>query len=214
MQFVIQRLSVMVVCAYLFGVQTAFALDSDQEQPAILEADNFELDLKTGVRIYRGNVVYRQGSIRFNCDELVTYFNDDDELDKAICNGDPGKFKQRPEGSEDDMLGHAREITIDQVEELVVMKSSAYVRQGSNELSGQIITYDMATETVKAKGAEARPTKTTIGTDTSTASSGDGTEGKTGDQASGDKQTTAVDEAPARPTLTIQPIKKKKSSTE
>ena len=65
---------------FLLPAAVAWSLDSDRDQPATLEANDFELDLKTGVRTYRGDVVYRQGSIRLDCDELVTYFNDDGEL--------------------------------------------------------------------------------------------------------------------------------------
>ena len=184
---------------------SAIALDSDQEQPATLEANDFELDLKTGVRTYRGNVVYRQGSIRLDCDELVTYFNDDGALDKAICNGDPGKFKQRPEGSEDDMIGKAREITMDQIEQLVVMRSHADVVQGRNRLTGRLITYDLETEKVRVKGDKNKPTKSTTAADSGTATK-DSSEVNADGSKSGEESSNDV---PSRPTLIIQPRKKK-----
>ena len=186
-----------VLIAAAFAFIDAIALDSDRDQPATLEADDFELDLKTGVRTYRGNVLYRQGSIRLECDELVTYFNEDGELDKAVCSGDPGKFKQRPENSDEDLIGKARVITMDQIAELVTLKSRADVVQGGTRLTGRLLTYNLATEKVVVKGGSDTQTKTTT---TSTASTG----AKEGEPAASDVSTTS-----SRPTIIIQPRKKK-----
>lgn len=176
---------------------SVFALESDSEQPATLEADDFELDLKTGVRTYRGNVLYRQGSIRLECDELVTYFNDDGELDKAFCSGDPGRFKQRPEDSEEDMTGNAREITLDQIKELVTMKSNAEVQQGNQQMTGRLLTYNLATEKVIVKGDNKAPTTTTVSNETD------------GSKASAEGSETASESSPSRAKLVIQPRKNK-----
>lgn len=182
---------------------TVRALDSDRDQPATLEANDFELDLKTGVRTYRGDVVYRQGSIRLNCDELVTYFNDDGELDKGVCRGDPGRFKQRPEGAEEDMVGEAREITMDQIEELVTMKSRARATQGANTITGRLITYNLATEKVIVKG-EAQ-------TQVSAKKEEPDDTGTTQDVADDTGEQAAETSAPSRARLVIQPRKKKEN---
>jgi lipopolysaccharide export system protein LptA len=188
----------MTALSALLMANGAWGLDSDRDQPATLEANDFELDLKTGVRTYRGDVVYRQGSIRLDCDELVTYFNDDGELDKGVCSGDPGRFRQRPEGSEDDMIGEARVITMDQVEELVTLKSRAKATQGPNTISGRLITYNLATEKVIVQG-EAR---------TKAAPEVTATDGDTGSQDQGG-ESSAESAAPSRARLVIEPRKKK-----
>ena len=46
------RLLLAVTLSVFSGI--ALALDSDADQPATLEANDFEIDLKTGRRIYRG----------------------------------------------------------------------------------------------------------------------------------------------------------------
>lgn len=140
----------------LLGVfcQAGYALDSDAEQPANVNADEFEIDLNNGVRIYRGNAVFTQGSIKLSCDELTTYLNDNDELDKGICIGSPGVFVQRPEGAEVDIVGSALEITIDEIENLVTLKNQAEVVQGGTTITAQVITYNKLTEKVFVKGGE------------------------------------------------------------
>jgi len=197
------RVIIYLIVASMVTSLPSFALDSDSEQPATLEANDFELDLKTGVRIYRGDVLYRQGSIRLECDELVTYFNDDGELDKAICTGDPGRFKQRPQDSEEDMIGKAREITLDQIEELVVLKSQADVTQGRNRLTGRLLTYDLKTEKVRVKGGSA-PAKTSTAGAESESSSGS-------TDTTGSAAVSSEAESSSRPTIVIQPRKKKKN---
>ena len=186
----------------------SYGLDSDQEQPATLEANDFELDMKTGVRTYRGNVVYRQGSIRLDCDELVTEFNADGDLDKAVCTGDPGTFKQRPEDSDDDMVGKARKIVVDQVEQIVILKSRAEVNQGGTRMSGRLITYNLETEKVIVKGDSKAPAETA----TASAEPKSGEPESTGDQGTSSSETSSSaieSEASSRPTLIIQPRKKK-----
>ncbi len=187
----------------LMGVfcQAGYALDSDSEQPATLNADEFEIDLNTGVRIYRGNVVFRQGSIKLTCDELTTYLNDDDELDRGICIGSPGIFIQRPEGSEVDIVGSAMEITMDEIENLVTLKSQAKVVQGGLTITAPIITYNRVTGKTFVKGGGSQGIKAATKTANSEQSS---------DAASG--ESTVAEQASSestRPGLTIQPRKKK-----
>lgn len=142
----------MCVFAGMMMTMSGYALDSDRDQVATLNADDFELDLSSGVRIYRGNVVFRQGSIVLQCDELVTHLNGDGALDKGVCVGSPGRFKQRPEGAKEDIVGLARQITMDNIAETVVLKSQAKVTQGGSQISGRLITYDLVTEKVTVKG--------------------------------------------------------------
>ena len=147
-------LSHLLTVVALAGTPMLSAVAADKEQPATLDADDFELDLETGVRIYRGSVVFRQGSIRLACDELVTYYNADDKLDKGVCTGNPGKFTQRPEGRDSDVFGRARTITLDRVVGVVVFENRADIAQGENRIHGRLITYDLQTKKAKVAGGE------------------------------------------------------------
>ena len=175
--------------------QSVYALDSDSDQPATLDADDMEMDFSTGVRIYRGNVVFVQGTIRMTCDELTTYFSDDGELDEAICIGSPGRFKQRPEGQEKDMVGIANSITMNQVEDLVTLKSQAKVVQGDTTITGRLITYNLKTEKASVKGGGGQSTSSSVAASTDGSSASSSNAGET--------------EEASRPSLVIQPRKKK-----
>ena len=193
----LNRIFITIVFASL--PMLGYALDSDRFQPATLDADDFELDFKTGVRTYRGNVVYRQGSIKINCDELTTYFNDDGELDKGICKGRPGKFRQRPEGADEDVVGEARTITMDQINELIILQSRADVVQGGNRITGKLITYDMKTEKVRVNSGSQGASQEASSTESTAA----------GSESSTASEDTQADTSNARPSLIIQPRKKK-----
>ncbi|MDP7618109.1 MAG: LptA/OstA family protein, partial [Arenicellales bacterium] len=64
------------------------ALESDRDQPALIEADEVELDFGSGQRIYRGNVSIKQGTIRIIADELELFYQGE-QLEKAIARGNP-----------------------------------------------------------------------------------------------------------------------------
>ncbi len=187
----------------LFMAPTAHALDSDRHQPATLEADDFELDLETGVRTYRGNVAFREGSIRLDCAQLVTYHDAAGELHKGVCSGAPGRFRQRPEGEDADLHGRALTITLDTRAQVVLFERRAEVEQARNQIQGDLIRYDLATEKVRVTGGGGV-----------TADTGDDTASATAGQAGADGATEAADgavegEATTRPRLVIQPRKAK-----
>ncbi len=139
-------------------VYPAAALKTDRNQPATLDADEFDLDFQTGVRTYRGNVIYQQGTIRLYADELVAYIKDD-KLERAVARGNPAKFSQRPDDSETDVVGVALRIELDDVKQIVILQDRAKVTQDANTITGKRIEYDMVKEKVKVRsGKQAGPT--------------------------------------------------------
>ena len=144
MNFGLPRVLAVVSLAGMLALP-ALALDSDREQPIILDADDFEIDLASGTRTYRGSVVFRRGSIHLECDELVTYHNENGDMDKGVCSGTPGEFRQRPEGRDSDMLGRALSITFDQINGVVILDGRAEVDLGGDRIQGRLIKYDIET---------------------------------------------------------------------
>ena len=149
----------------------AAALDSDKTQPVTLEADDFELDLESGARIYRGQVEYRQGSVRIDCDELVTRYDADDALQSGVCTGRPGRFQQTVDGGDGDgdgdgdgettvtpettatvVRGRALTITYDRAAGRIVLDGEAQVEHRGDRLRGARITYDLETRRARVTG--------------------------------------------------------------
>ncbi len=101
------------------------------------------------------------------------------------------------------MVGTAMTITMDQVEDLVTLKSQAKVVQGGTTITGRIITYNLVTEKASVKGGGSQASATSS---SSSESSGGGTEG-------GEAAATGSGDS-ARPSLVIQPRKKKTAEAE
>jgi lipopolysaccharide export system protein LptA len=170
----------------------SYAYKTDRDQPATLDADEFDMDFQTGVRTYRGNVIYQQGSIRLFADELVAYFKDGD-LQRAVARGNLAEFRQRPDDSETDIVGVALRIELNEVDQIITLQDRAKVTQDANTVTGKRIIYNMLTEKVKVRSDKrnAEPTNTT----TQPASAGEA--------ASPDD--TENEESTARPRIIIQP---------
>lgn len=142
-------------------VTVSQAYETDRDQPATLDADEFDMDFQTGVRTYRGNVVYQQGSIRLYADELVVYFKDG-ELQRAIARGNLAEFRQRPDDSETDVVGVALRIELDEIKQIVTLKKRAKVTQDTNVVTGKTIIYNMLTEKVQVRSGKKDSTRTTV----------------------------------------------------
>lgn len=132
----------------------AFALDSDRNQPAVINADDVELDFKDGTRTYTGNVTVVQGSMQLTCDKLVARFQNN-KLAIATAYGSKSRlatFKQRPDGKPYDVVGRAEQLELDQIEQLVRLRNTASLQQGSDSIAGGLILYNMATDKMSVKG--------------------------------------------------------------
>lgn len=162
MTVAISRVAIAALAVTVF-VAPAAAPAADKNQPVTLEADDFEFDLDSGARIYRGNVVYRQGGIRVECDALTTRHDGDGELQSGLCTGAPGRFQQTVaggdggDGGETVVRGQARAITFDR--RRIVLDGGAQVAHDGDRLSGARIDYDLDARKAKVTGADgaARP---------------------------------------------------------
>lgn len=170
-------------------IPVSYALKSDRDQPATLDADEFDMDFQTGVRTYRGNVIYRQGSIRLFADELVAYFAEG-ELQRAVARGNLARFRQLPDDGGEEMVGVALRIELDDVNQLVTLQDKAQVTQGTSTVTGKRIVYNMATERVNV---------------TSGTSVKKPTESKAGDSEAKTGGDSAEQGSVARPRIVIQP---------
>ena len=138
----------------------AFSLDSDRDQPAIIDAQEIEIDFGTGRRIYRGEVTIRQGTLQVVADQIELFFNDG-RLELAIAQGQPAIFRQQPEGSEYQIIGRGRQIVINEIENIATFTGDALLQQHLDTITGETITYHMRTERMTVRGSDGAPSRTT-----------------------------------------------------
>lgn len=138
----------------LIGTNPAMALSSDREQPANIEADNIEFDLRKGTRTFTDNVLAVQGTLRLKADKLVANY-ENNQLVGAKAWGSLARFKQRPDNEPNDVEGWARRIVVDQAKNTLTLIGDAALRQGMDTMRGQKIVYNMANNTLKVSGGAA-----------------------------------------------------------
>jgi lipopolysaccharide transport periplasmic protein LptA len=131
----------------------AAALESDRQQPIQVQADSVELDNRTGVSTYRGNVVLDQGTLHLEADLLKVY-RGNDELDRIEAEGRPVRLRQRPEGAAADVEGEALRLEYRAAQDRLLLEGSASVRQGGDLFSGERIEYDIVHSRVQASGQD------------------------------------------------------------
>ena len=136
--------------------ESARALTNDSKDPVIIDADETELDFKTGQRTWIGNVIVQQGSMTINADRLIATYKEN-VLQKAVAHGKEGElavFTQLPEGSDQKVIGKGKTITLDEVENLVILENQASLTQGLNVITGCVINYDIEREKLRAQSGD------------------------------------------------------------
>lgn len=128
---------------------SALALESDREQPVNVEADRAELNQATDLGVYTGDVVVTQGSLRLEAERLEIR-SPQGRVQSAVATGNPARFKQRPEGSEQDVLGGGQQIDYLAAENMVVLTGEAWITQGQDTVRGNRIEYDAQQDVIRA----------------------------------------------------------------
>ena len=154
------RLFFLLFTSLLYPAEVAIALDSDRDSPAIVDAQDIEIDFATGRWIYRGHVTIQQGTLHMTANEIHLFF-DDDVLQRAIAYGQPAVFRQQPEGSDHLIRGQAQTIEIDEIENVAIFSGEAKLQQHRDTITGETIIYHMETEKMSVRGNVALPGQTT-----------------------------------------------------
>jgi len=145
----IQRLFYLVLLAMpLQGI----ALEEDRSQPIEVSANQATLDDKQSLAVYEGNVVLTQGTLIIKADKLTIKAAINGQVDEVIATGELAEFTQTPEPNKDPIVAKAEHITYSVAQEKIVLTRSASVVQNKNLFQGNIITYDIKQQKLRASG--------------------------------------------------------------
>ena len=133
----------------LITAEAAFALKSDRNQPIKIEADRVEINDKTQISYYRGNVRMQQGSLKISADEVTVYLKNGTLYQITIL-GNPAHFEQVPDNKKELVKSRARHMEYFAGQQRLILKQDAEVLQGPNQFRGDQIEYDTLTSTVRA----------------------------------------------------------------
>lgn len=148
-----------LIAGLLITAQIA-ALSTDQEQPIQIEADAAELDDRTGITIYSGNVIVTQGSMYLHGRKLTITYNDDNSLKTAVMLGSPATFRQMPDTkSQGEINGKGIRIDYKATENKLILTEEAELTQNGKLFKAYKIEYD--TEKSKMIARKAATDETT-----------------------------------------------------
>ena len=126
------------------------ALDNDQEQPMLIEADAAELDDQQSISLYIGNVEVEQGSMRIFADEVLVHHRPNRQPQKIIAVGKPVRYRQVLDDDPDEVKGHALRMEYDADRDEITLIDEAELTQGEDRFASDRIVYNRVTERVTA----------------------------------------------------------------
>jgi lipopolysaccharide export system protein LptA len=151
MRLLIERGLAALLCgAYL--INPALAEKADRNRPVQIEADSVHMDDANKTAQYVGRVILTQGTMSMLADR-IDVSQDAQGMASGVAIGKPVHFKQKMDGRAESMEAEATRVEYDARTELVKLIGSAHLKQGDDDLRGDLITYDMNTERYQAQGS-------------------------------------------------------------
>lgn len=151
----LHRLWVTLVAMGYLWAASANAEQTDRTKPIDIVFDVATLDQNKRVRTLEGNVVLTQGSIRFSAERMIIK-EDQAGFMSAMAFGGPNSqvaFRQKREGAADFIEGYADRAEFDDQADTLKLLSRARLKSGGDELKGEYIYYNSATEVMQVRNA-------------------------------------------------------------
>ena len=100
------RCASLFLSALLVVPLSALAADNERQQPVNLRADRIDIDQKKELSLYRGHVVFNQGTLRLTAARAAVQ-NRGNAVETVTAEGKPVTFRHRPEGQKEFVEGTA-----------------------------------------------------------------------------------------------------------
>lgn len=124
-------------------------------------AETDKLDFDEGEWRFSGNVVVEAERTRLECDEARLSFREH-QLLSATLTGEPARFSQPATDSDRTNTGAANEIIYNMAEGSLQLVGAARFSDGVNEVSGDLITYDIKRGRLTAGSSDNGPVRILI----------------------------------------------------
>jgi lipopolysaccharide export system protein LptA len=137
-------------CCVLASV-AARAERADRDKPVNLEADQVTVDDNKQIATFTGKVVLTQGTLVIRGDRMIVQ-QDADGFKYGVAYGDLASFRQKREGYDEYIDGYAERIEYDSKAEKLQMFNRAYLKKANDDVRGNYISYEIATEFFRVTG--------------------------------------------------------------
>nr|WP_086938316.1 lipopolysaccharide transport periplasmic protein LptA [Thaumasiovibrio occultus] len=139
----------------------AWALSSDTEQPIYINADTQELDMRTNVVEFKGNVVLQQGSIDIRASRVVFERNGAEGREVIRAFGSPATFQQKMDDGTF-IRGRAGRVVYTTHNSYLQMLDSAKLEQSGSTIEGNTISYRIDQQKLVAESEQGGRVTTVI----------------------------------------------------
>jgi lipopolysaccharide export system protein LptA len=128
------------------------ALEDDQRQPILIEADEVEVLEADSTSIYVGNVEVNQGSMELLGDHVTVHHREDRRPRLIIALGSPASFKQLLDNDEGEVRAFAKRMEYDADKDQLTLIEDAVLIQGKDRVKSERIVYDRPRAHFRAGG--------------------------------------------------------------
>jgi lipopolysaccharide export system protein LptA len=146
-----QRPFFMLLACCLLAPATGLAERADRDKPVNLEADTVTVDDNKQTATFIGKVVLTQGTLVIRGDRMVVQ-QDAEGFKYGVAYGDLASFRQKREGLDEYIDGYAERIEYDSKAEKLQMFNRAYLKKTNDDVRGNYISYEVATEFFRVIG--------------------------------------------------------------
>lgn len=146
-----QALERLALAAALLWPLAAHAEKADRDKKIVVEAQEFERDQKNGFTSFKGDVKVVQGTLEVMGDH-ATIQEDGEGNQTLVMRGQPVRFKQKLDGDGGTLNGRAERLDYSSKSGEAKFAGSAWIKTDSDEINGDILTYNTQTEIYRAVG--------------------------------------------------------------
>ena len=141
---------VALLLAALMTPLCVLAAGYDRQQPVHLRADRIDIDQKTGVSLYRGHVLFTQGTLKLTA-ARAQVVNRGNVLQTITAEGAPVTFRHRPVGLEEFIEGEASRAVYHAPTQRVDLFKNVSVQRGRDTFRGAVLHYDIENRSLIAE---------------------------------------------------------------
>jgi lipopolysaccharide export system protein LptA len=123
----------------LYLVNNAVARTDDAEKPIHITADTAELNEKSGISIYRGDVKMVQGTTILHGD-IITVYTADDEVEKMVSVGNLATYEETTDDG-DVVYAESEEMIYNSAEKKIELFRRGKITQVGNVIRSDYILY-------------------------------------------------------------------------
>jgi lipopolysaccharide export system protein LptA len=130
----------------LHAIAAPLSSSSDKQQPIQIQSASVEFDEKKGTALYRGQVVFQQGTRHLTADSLLIKKDLQGKIESVLAKGKPAQFKAKPNPAKPFVTGHANILHYLPNQDKILLIQNAELTQNDDTIRGESLSYQLSTQ--------------------------------------------------------------------